>query len=341
MKAARLLDAASVTGYLVERQLASSSRSMTAVALSGGVSSVVLLVNDGSRKMVVKQALPRLRVEGEWYADPRRALVEAEALLIAERCAPGWAPTLIDVDHDAFAIVISYGPPTHVNWRDELLTGHVRTDTGKDLGTFLAAWHHGALLVPPGSALRDEGHVIDLRVAPYYWSLLAVHPDLAEIASRTVRSMLDTKICLVHGDFSPKNILVGEGRPFVLDFEVAHLGDPIFDVAFMLHHLMLKSIHVRAQGEALRATAQDFVDTYERAATSSIRAHMDSHELFRQVGLLLLARIDGKSRVQYLYPQGEQSARAVGRLLALSPPASVDEAWDQLQRATVGRLAHQ
>ena len=66
--------------------------------LGGGVSNVVLAVSWEDKRVVVKQALPRLRVEDEWLAKRERAVNEARALQLAARITPGRVPALLDVD---------------------------------------------------------------------------------------------------------------------------------------------------------------------------------------------------------------------------------------------------
>jgi aminoglycoside phosphotransferase (APT) family kinase protein len=107
----------------------------------------------------------------------------------------------------------------------------------------------------------------------------------------------------VHGDFSPKNIMVGmDDQVYILDFEVTHVGNPVFDLAFLLAHLLCKKFRTDEplENKLLGAAAERFVSTYEviRPIASSLCLH---------TALIALARVEGKSPVNYL-DSSKQSA---------------------------------
>jgi 5-methylthioribose kinase len=110
--------------------------------------------------------------------------------------------------------------------------------------------------------------------------------------------LLEHRLCLVHGDFSPKNVLADGARVSVLDWEVAHYGDPVFDVAFLQAHLLLKAVHRPESSRAYRELADTFLRRYDAAVPDPLRRPDDY--LAGQVGCLLLARVDGKSPAEYL-----------------------------------------
>ena len=70
-----------------------------------------------------------------------------------------------------------------------------------------------------------------LRVEPFYRTVSGVARSWRRPSRPLTTRMEATHVCLVHGDYSPKNVLVGDGL-WVIDFEVAHFGDPAFDLAF-------------------------------------------------------------------------------------------------------------
>ena len=327
MNQIRILDESTVAAYAIERGVLDAHLPIVAEALSGGVSSAVLSVRQQDRRLVVKQALPKLRVDDDWFANPRRSLVEAEALDVAARVLPGATPAVVDVDADMFALVIAQASPEYVNWRDELLDAVVRPGVGHDIGRFLALWHGAEPLIPSDSQLREQVNLIDLRVSPYYWEVAKRHPNLTRITAGAVRRMLDTRTSAVHGDFSPKNILVGDSGPLILDFEVAHVGDPAFDVAFLLHHLILKSVKLPESSGDLRELAQQFHASYVAAGGAGFD---DPQYLFTQVALLALARVDGKSRVGYLDAAEADHVRTVALAMAQEPPETLHDVWAPL-----------
>jgi 5-methylthioribose kinase len=151
-------------------------------------------------------------------------------------------------------------------------------------------------------------------------------PELAEPVGEVVEQMLATTSCLVHGDFSPKNVLVGpEASLWVLDFEVAHVGDPAFDLGFMLNHLLLKSIHRPADAERYYGCARAFLTAYADGLPGELLPPLPY--LLAHVGCLALARVDGKSPAEYLTDGEREIARRVGEELLTSPPASLEGVW--------------
>ena len=94
---------------------------------------------------------------------------------------------------------------------------------------------------PPGSRPTRIFH--DIRLEPYLVATAGGHPDRADgAAAAGARSRPRPGAALVHGDVSPKNILVGPAGPVFLDAECAWYGDPAFDLAFCLNHLLLKCL---------------------------------------------------------------------------------------------------
>ena len=282
----------------------------------------MLAVRSDGRDLVVKQSLPRLRVAQEWRAKRERALTEARALELTARLTPGHIPALVDVDPVRYAVVIERAPRSWRAWKDKLLEGEVSEAVAARLGTVLAVWHaatagdHDAL-----AAFADVEAFDQLRVDPYYRTVARRWPELAPAIDDHVDAMLSRSACFVHGDYSPKNVLVGDGV-WVVDFEVAHTGDPSFDVAFMLNHLLLKSIHRPGDRDRYLACARAFTGAYEERAWK-----LDLGYVLGHVGCLALARVDGKSSVEYLSERGRECARAAGRRLLTAPPHSLDDAW--------------
>jgi streptomycin 6-kinase len=138
---------------------------------------------------------------------------------------------------------------------------------------------------------------------------------------RYVDEMQARRLCIVHGDFSPKNVLVGpEPQLWVIDFEVAHLGDPAFDVAFLLCHLMLKSLHRPELAVEYDRCAIEFATTYQMGARAELAPSWEY--VLGHVGCLLLARVEGKSPAEYLTAEERSRAQRFGEILVSGPPAS-------------------
>lgn len=318
-----LLTTETVGAYLAHRGLVGPGTPVEAAELGGGVSNVVLAVHAGAFHAVVKQSLPKLRVADEWLAKRERAMTEADMTRLVAHLTPGRAPTLIDADPGACALVIEHAPDGWTDWKSELLAGRVDDAVARELGRVLGVWHSRTEGDPDvASRFADDEAFEQLRVDPYHRTVMRRRPELADAVAAFVERMLATKRCLVHGDYSPKNVLCGPDGLWVLDFEVAHLGDPVFDVAFMLNHLMLKAIHTGRTGE-LHGAATAFLAAYDEvAAGASDRAYLSGH-----IGCLMTARVDGKSPAEYLTPDGRSEARRVGAALLCSPPDDLEGAW--------------
>jgi aminoglycoside phosphotransferase (APT) family kinase protein len=128
---------------------------------------------------------------------------------------------------------------------------------------------------------------------------------------------------LVHGDFSPKNVLVYGGRLVLLDHEVAHFGDPAFDLGFSLTHLLSKAHHLVATRDAFGRAALDYWRVYS-ATIGDLpwRGDLEPRAV-RHTLACLLARVAGRSPLEYL--DAEERARQHEAVLRLIPgrPQSV------------------
>ena len=335
--------------YLVGRGLIPSEASQTAAAelLGGGVSNVVVLVNGGDAPLVLKQSLSRLRVEEHWFADRERIFRERAGIdYVASLSKTGsWTtPRVVYEDQDNFLFVMTAAPSEGVNWKEALLGGHVDVAVAAQVGKMLAAIHRSSMIVDDDVPveLRQFAELdcfVQLRIDPYHRATAAAHPDLAEVIEREAQRMLPAaheRRALVHGDFSPKNIIVSgvgdEARVLLLDFEVVHLGNPVFDLAFMLNHFTLKAIYNPALAERYCEAGRSFWFAYLEAVGTAM-GDRDTLELdtVRQLGALLLARIDGKSPAEYITADGQKEyARGLARDTLTGSVVSLSEIHDRL-----------
>src|SRR5690606_13316241 len=92
----------------------------------------------------------------------------------------------------------------------------------------------------------------------------AAAPFLRDLAERTRRR----RLTIVHGDYSPKNVLVRGGKLVLLDHEVIHWGDPAFDLGFSLTHLLSKAHPLPPHHAAFAAAARRYWKSYESALGS-------------------------------------------------------------------------
>lgn len=291
-------------------------------ALTGGVSSEIILVEDGGRRFVVKRALAKLRVADDWFADTGRSSIEQAYLRVAGALLPDCVPRVLFADPEAGWFAIEHLGEGFVNWKAQLLTGHADPATARRAGEVLGVIHRetwGDADLAAEFATGRNFH--QLRLEPYLETAARRAPDLAGPLLAEVARLQDTALALVHGDFSPKNILVAPDRLVLLDAEVAWFGDPAFDAAFLLNHLCLKALlHAEAPDSMLESAR-----VFWKAYTTALRHHSDSELESRTVRLLLclmLARIHGKSPVEYLpQPNQQHAVTAFVRAHLPHPPA--------------------
>ena len=306
--------------------------------LAGGVSSRAVLVEREApaESWVLKQALPKLRVAVDWFSSPERMRREALALRWVPELVPaGSAPSLLWEDPAVHLLAMTAVPQPHVNWKTALLQGREleRAEAfGRLLGTVhRRAWERRAEIQRD---FGDRSFFESLRVEPYYrytaGRVPAAAPFLVELIAQTDR-ITET---LVHGDFSPKNVLVHDGRLVLLDYEVAHFGDPAFDVGFSTAHLLSKANHLRALGEAfVRAATESWRAYRGEIDATAFGGEVESRSV-RHTLACLLARVDGRSPLEYLDEPARRRQRAAAIALMQAPPATMPE----LAASWLGRL---
>lgn len=322
-----LLDEESVGPYLVERGIF-RIRPPRGTELTGGVSNVVVLVDDGVTRVVVKQALPQLKVADDWFADPARAQTEAAALRLLGGLDATSVPALIDDDPSRFALTIAAAPPDWVTWKDELMTGRIDPGVGAALGGILRHWHRATDGVELPPVFNDLSLFDQLRLRPFFDVAATRRPDLAQALGSLSLEIRGRRRTLVLGDFSPKNILVGPSGLWVIDHEVAHRGDPAFDVAFMLSHLAAKAIHLPATAGALSTTAREFLAAYGDAPGLEDETHLG-----KTFAGLLLARVVGASPLPYLTRQEREVVEARVSPLLRATPKQFESTWSEATKS--------
>ncbi|MDX6748256.1 aminoglycoside phosphotransferase family protein [Geminicoccaceae bacterium 1502E] len=300
--------------------------------LSGGVSSDIWRVDLPGGPVCVKRALARLKVAADWQAPVDRNRYEAAWMEVAGRVAPEAVPPLLHRDEASDSLVMPFLDPARYSlWKARLAQGEAEPAVAAALGEVLARIHRATAL-DRELAARFPTDVLfhALRLEPYLLATAARHPDLERALVRLSRRTAMTKLALVHGDVSPKNILVGPSGPVLLDAECAWYGDPAFDLAFCLNHLLLKCLLAPQAAAALVACFDALVERYLDGVTWEPRRALEARTAALLPGLLL-ARVDGKSPVEYLTEEWQRDmVRKVARGLLLDPVVglvAVRDAW--------------
>jgi hypothetical protein len=308
----------------------------SAGTLAGGVSSDILRIDLPGRSpgftFCYKRALAKLKVAADWRAPVERNHAEAEWLRVAGELAPRSVPRILGEDARAGAFAMEYlSPAAHPVWKEELRDGNIQPATAAAVAGLIAAIHAGTAQRADIAQRFANDHIFHpIHLEPYLLATAAHHPDCAARLRELAATTAGTKLALVHGDLSPKNILVAEHGPVLLDAECAWYGDPAFDLAFCLNHMLLKCLwrpqwraRYLACYDALASAYLARVDWEPRAALEARAAHL--------LPGLFLGRADGKSPAEYLTDEGgKEHVRRVARSFLLRPAdrlASMRDAW--------------
>ena len=296
------LNAETAVAYLRSRNMLGQDARVVSEVLGGGVSNILVKVSTPSECYVLKQSLSQLRVGEDWFADRERIVREWECIEALAGVFPdGVVPKVVGKDRENFLFAMSCAPSDGVNWKEQLLEGQADPVVAEKVGQLLGRIHAGT---SGSAALReqflDDRPFVQLRIDPYHRAAARVHPDVAAALQRESERMLGIKIALVHGDYSPKNVIVTGQDVFLVDFEVVHYGNPVFDLAFMFNHLLLKAIH----NLHIRDEYFMLAEAFRRGYADGSGGSGWSRSIAPQVGCLMLARMDGKSPVEYIVDPG-------------------------------------
>ena len=319
---------AALEQWLRETGRVAGTEKLTLRNLAGGVSNrTVLLESDAGKAWVLKQALKKLRVAVDWFSDPARIEREALGMRWLAKLAPEDAITeLIFQDAGHHVLAMAAVPTPHENLKTIFMNGRADQDLVWQFGSLLGTihrrgWEERAELV---SAFADRSFFESLRVEPYYRYTAAQVPDAAGFIETLIAAMQSHLLTLVHGDYSPKNILVYDGHLVLLDHEVIHFGDPAFDVGFALAHLLSKAHHLRDHRRNFASAAQTFWTAYREALSRVPWSNEIAGRCAHHTLACLLARVKGRSTLEYLSePERATQARAVVELMK-APPSNPD-----------------
>lgn len=312
--------------------LLSSDNDPPCTALTGGVSSDIWRIDLPSGPVCVKRALAKLKVADDWQAPVSRNAYEVAWMQTVHGIVPEAVPEVLYHDPDAGLFAMSFLPPeTAPLWKAQLRDGIAEPASATAVGSTLGCIHACTSDRPEISARFDTDDIFHaIRLEPYLLATAARCPDVAPRLNELAGITASHKVALVHGDVSPKNILIGRKGPVFLDAECAWYGDPAFDLAFCLNHLLLKCLWTPAARPGFGACFEALCTAYEDATA----AISDRHIMQRTAHLLpglFLARVDGKSPVEYITDDVQRNhVRTVARRFLTNPadhPIDINNAW--------------
>lgn len=297
--------------------------------LAGGVSNKTVLVEwaDG-HGWVLKQALAKLRVAVDWFSDPARIQREALGLRwLLKLAPPGSITPLVFEDPAHHLLAMEAVPRPHDNYKSLLLAGCIEEHHAGQFGQLLATIHRGGWEQRSQCApvFDDRGYFRSLRLEPYYQYTAQQVPEAKAFITELIARTLQRRFTLVHGDYSPKNVLIREGRLILLDHEVIHFGDPAFDLGFAMTHFLSKAHHLPEHRDALMRCTDRFWTSYlDNVGETPFREDLPSHAVQHTLACLL-ARVAGRSPLEYLSAQERQRQQKRGVALLQNIPANPPE----------------
>jgi len=307
--------------------------------LNGGVSSSIHVVRHDGGALVVKHALERLKVADEWRADVSRNDFEQKYMRYVTRLLPGAVPAILHSNPRLGYFAMEYLSGSWRTWKSELLEGRFNPETAAAAGRLLGTVHESAHQDRDAArTFASDANFHQLRIDPYLLATGQRHPDLREKFRDEAVRLAATKETLVHGDFSPKNMLIDGERLVLLDCEVAWFGDPAFDVAFLLNHLFLKELHVAARPGRPPDLVAAFLAAYGQAYAKADRPLLEARVAVL-LPMLLLARVDGKSPVEYLGDKEKEFVRRFATDFIRRPASAIQNLHDEW-RTALGKECH-
>jgi aminoglycoside phosphotransferase (APT) family kinase protein len=296
--------------------------------LTGGVSNRTVLVERPSGEAwVLKQALAKLRVAVDWYSSPERIHREAQGLRwLTQLAPPATTAPLIFEDRQRHILAMGAVPQPYENWKSLLLRGALELDHVAQFARLLGTIHRAATgRADVATAFDDRSFFESLRIEPYYMYTAEQTPVVGPFYAELIAATRARRLTLVHGDYSPKNVLVYHDRLVLLDHEVIHFGDPAFDLGFALTHLLSKAHHQPLQRASFAGAARYFWRIY-RETLDEVKWYADlDHWAVRHTLGCLLARVAGRSPLEYLDAAERTRQHAAVVALMRQPPRTIDD----------------
>jgi 5-methylthioribose kinase len=310
--------------------------------LGGGVSNQVLRVTTEHTAFVLKQSRPQLRTRDAWYSDLERIWREQEVMQSLQPLLPSTVPAVLFADRDNYVFAMSCAPPDALSWKSELIAGQVDLAIGLRAGSVLATMHKVSAENADFRARFSDLTVFDqLRIDPFYRRVQERRPEVADAVGNVIEQMLTVKEALCHGDYTPKNFLVHDGRFTLVDYETAHFGDPTMDLGLFLAHVLLKAARLPSRRRDYFRLAQSFWRGYSEAGTYRGAADLEQRGV-QHLGVCLLARVDGTSPVDYLHEEPKRdAARRLGCSILQWGISRWQDAWSCAESELVALAGEQ
>jgi len=316
---------------LSQLNLIAADTKINVVPLTGGVASDIACIEADNQKWCVKFALPKLKVEADWFAPTHRNIAEYNWLCFAAEIVPQNAVQLFGYSDALQGFAMAYLSADDVYlYKAALLAGK---DTGSEAGKIASVLGKIHLASSrddfDASPFQNQDDFWALRIEPYLCYTASHHPDISDILLEEAERLYRSDTVLIHGDVSPKNIFFRHAEPVILDAECATMGDPCFDISFFLNHLILKAIHMPHRRQANLRAVGDFWQVYAHYICWEDVMVLEQR-ICQLVPALMLGRVDGKSPVEYLSLSEQETTRKLALKLIKTPHANLKELCNTL-----------
>jgi len=322
-----------VLAALVRMGLVDADEHPVMTHLVGGVSSLIMRVDTRRGPLCVKQALPELKVATHWSAPLERSHAELAWIKHVASFAPDTVPAILGEDRASFCFAMTWLEPSQYPvWKWQLRDAIADAPFAAEVARRLVAIHCATVDDDAlAQAFANDENFFQLRLDPYFGAAAQAHADCAEALLDLISVTANNKRALVHGDISPKNLLAGPHGPLFLDAECAWYGEPAFDAAFCLCHLLAKCLWRPASQAAFLACFDAFAAAYLQGVHWENAAKIEAR-ITRLLAAIMLARVDGKSPLEYLGEHDRERMRTFAKARVLSPRTQLKTIRDEWQR---------
>ncbi len=253
---------------------------------------------------------------------------------LQELAPQGSITTLLSEDFSEHLIAMSAVPRPNVTWKDLLLAQPPQSSHFERFASILGQIHsrsHGDSQL--AEIFGDRTEFESLRLEPYYRYSASRILEARTFLEKLIEDTFSLRLALVHGDYSPKNILIHENSFVLVDHEVIHFGDPAFDVGFSLTHLLAKALHLKQYREDLLISAGLFISRYLQFIGCPGFDEDFEPRACRHTIACLLARVVGKSPFEFLADTERNWQRSTALTLMLSPPSKLTNLISRFEEA--------
>ncbi len=301
--------------------------------ITDGVSSDIWHVKTSKHEYCIKRALAKLAVKEDWFAPIDRSNFEVKYFHYCKNIEPNSFPKILGHDKNNFILAMEwFDNKKFIVWKKRLMEKSVSFKDGKRLGKLLGVIHKFFYKKKKYKIIfLNDKTFYDIRIEPYLVFTSKFYPEFSEHYKTTIDFLTKNKSTVIHGDFSPKNILLGRNHPVILDAETACWGNPAFDLAFLNNHIILKSIFNKEIFKSYLKLSKSFLESY-LAHFSIVNNKKFLRSFILLQALLILARVDGKSPVEYFKKKHKNLARNFAKNLLINKSSNLNNFYQEWEK---------